>query len=95
MVTDTADNNLESMPDITKLMKSYLPAPKKLDEVIDFDDPNLMRSEEDMRRNGGRYFDNVLEGLGMQKPDRPVQALESKVMTLRPMPIFETINRPF
>ena len=97
VVRDTADNNLESIPDITKLMKIYLPAPKKAEELAleEFEDPNLMRSEEDMRRHGGRYFDTVLEGLGMQKPDRPVQAIETKVMTLRPAPIIEAATRPF
>ncbi len=97
IVRDTADNNLESMPDITKLMKVYLPAPKKVDDpnAIDFEDPNMMRSEEDARRNGGRYFDTVLEGLGMQKPDRPVQAVETKVLTYKPAPIIETASKPF
>lgn len=97
VVTDTADNNLESMPDISKLMKVYLPAPKEQSDAMEgeFIDPNMMRSEEDMRRNGGRYFDTVLEGLGMQKPDRPVMANMSQSFTLRPAPIIEQAPRAF
>ena len=78
-------------------MKIYLPAPKKEEELIvgDFDDPNMMRSEEDMRRNGGRYFDMALEGLGMQKPDKPLKFVEPRVLTYRPAPIIEAASKPF
>lgn len=96
VVTDIADNNLESMPDISKLMKVYLPAPKKADDVVgEFEDPNFMRSEDEMRRNGGRYFDTQLEGLGMQKPDRPVKPLETRVLTFTPTPIIQPVARSF
>lgn len=97
VVKDTADNNLESMPDISQLMKIYLPAPKKPEEISElrpFDDPNAMRTEDEARRNGGRYFDTALEGLGMQHPDKPVRVVASKIETFRPMPIIEPVQRP-
>jgi hypothetical protein len=97
VVTDTADNNLESMPDITQLMKIYLPAPKKpeeISELLPFEDPNAMRTEDEARRNGGRYFDAALEGLGMQHPDRPIRMQEPKVFIFKPTPIIEQVQRP-
>lgn len=69
MKRDIADNNLESMPDITELMKKYLPAPKNKDEIQEggFEDPNQLLPPEIVGRNGGKYFQHQLPGMGIHQ----------------------------
>lgn len=95
VVVDQADNNFESMPDITSLMKIYLPAPKKEDEIIagGFEDPNALRTEDEARRNGGRYFDHALPGMGMMKPEKPVFLPGPQITTLQPAPLLRAIDK--
>ena len=89
MVKDTADNNLESMPDITNLMKEYLPAPKGADELAKggFIDPNALRTEEEMKRHGGKYFEHTLPGMGVAK-EPAVRGPGPRVMMFQPEDIL-------
>jgi hypothetical protein len=89
---EIADNNFESMPDITTMMKHFLPAPKKEDEIKmgGFVDPNLIRSEEEVRKNRGKYFEFQLQGMGVDKlVKNPVQMPEPQILTYRPEPVLK------
>ena len=91
VVTDQADNNFESMPDITDLMKIYLPAPKKEDERINgaFEDPNAIRTEAEARMHGGRFFEAALPGMGAVIPKEPVYLPGPQILMMKPGPLLQ------
>lgn len=75
VVREHADNNFDSMPDITRLMRDYLPAPKKEEEILagGFTDPNMPRTDEEAKRNGGKYYQYSFPGMGLVKQSIPGQ----------------------
>lgn len=88
---EIADNNLESMPNITELMRSALPAPKKEEEIKlgGFVDPNQIRSEEEVRRNGGKYFETQLKGMRVAEDRNPRALPLPQIVTYVPEPLVK------
>jgi hypothetical protein len=74
-------------------MKEYLPAPKPAEELAKggFNDPNALRTEEEMRRHGGRYFEHTLPGMGVAK-ESMVRIPGPRVLTYEPEDILRQIT---